>query len=279
MATKGWLNLNGTFIEEKTPVIRADNRAFRYGDGLFETMKVIVGSIRLKEYHFNRLFSGMETMQIMLQGFVSDSMFEEQVMKTIRKNQIGGAARVRLTVYRGDGGLYDFNSTSAGYVIQVWPISSSSLAMNENGLKLGLYEGGKKAIDGLANIKSNNYLVYAMGAIHAKRYNNNDCLILNSENRVCDSTIANVFWAKDGTIFTPPLSEGCVAGVMRRHLVETLPEQGYNVVEKEVVPDELAEADEIFLTNAVSGVRWVSDFRNRKFGNTLSTKIFQSTIQ
>lgn len=279
MATKGWLNLNGNFIEEKTPVIRADNRAFRYGDGLFETMKVIAGSIRLKELHFKRLFNGMETLQIVLQGFISDSMFEEQVMKTIRKNHIGGAARVRLTVYRGDGGLYDFNNTSGGYVIQVWPISSSSLAMNEDGLRLGIYEGGRKAIDELANIKSNNYLVYAMGAIHAKRYNLNDSLILNSNNRVCDSTIANVFWAKDGTIFTPPLSEGCVAGVMRRHLVNTLPEQGYNVLEKEVIPDELAEADEIFLTNAVSGLRWVSDFRDRKFGNALSTKIFQSTIQ
>ena len=78
MAIKGWLNLNGDYIEEKTPVIRADNRAFRYGDGLFETMKVVVGSIRLKDLHFERLFGGMETLQIMLQGFINADMFEEQ---------------------------------------------------------------------------------------------------------------------------------------------------------------------------------------------------------
>jgi branched-chain amino acid aminotransferase len=278
MAIKGWLNLNGTYVEEKTPVIRADNRAFRYGDGLFETMKVVVGSIRLKELHFERLFKGMETLQIMLQGFINDDMFEEQIRKTILKNRISGPARVRLTVYRGDGGLYEFNNTSAGYVIQVWSLSSSSMAMNDNGLKVGLYEGGRKAIDELSNIKSNNYLVYAMGAIQAKKYQHNDCIILNTNGRVCDSTIANVFYVKDGTIFTPPLSEGCVAGVMRSYLLSQLPSQGYSVIEKETTTEDLLDADEMFLTNAVSGLRWVGEFKHKKYGNTIGSKIFHSTI-
>jgi len=278
MAIKGWLNLNGTFIEEKTPVIRADNRAFRYGDGLFETMKVVVGAIRLRDLHFERLFKGMETLQIMLQGFINADMFEEQIMKTILKNRISGPARVRLTVYRGDGGLYDFNNTSAGYVIQVWSLSSSSMTMNESGLKLGLYEGGKKAMDGLANIKSNNYLLYAMGAIHARKYQHNDCIILNTSDRVCDSTIANVFYVKDGLIFTPPLSEGCVAGVMRNYLLSQLPSEGYNVAEKQTSVDDLLAADEIFLTNAVSGLRWVGEFKGKTYGNSLASKIFHSTI-
>jgi branched-chain amino acid aminotransferase len=278
MAIKGWLNLNGTFIEEKTPVIRADNRAFRYGDGLFETMKVVVGAIRLRDLHFERLFKGMETLQIMLQGFINADMFEEQIMKTILKNRISGPARVRLTIYRGDGGLYDFNNTSAGYVIQVWSLSSSSMTMNESGLKLGLYEGGRKAMDGLANIKSNNYLLYAMAAIHARKYQHNDCIILNTSDRVCDSTIANVFYVKDGSIFTPPLSDGCIAGVMRHHLVSLLPSEGYNVAEKQTSVDDLIAADEIFLTNAVSGLRWVGEFKGKTYGNSLASKIFHSTI-
>lgn len=278
MATKGWLNLNGDFIDEKSPAIRADNRSFRYGDGLFETMKVMLGSIRLRDLHFNRLFGGMETLQIILQGFINDSIFEDEIKKTIRKNQIGGAARVRLTVFRGDGGLYEFNNTSAGYVIQAWPLSSSSLDMNAQGVKLGVYDGGRKAADGLANIKSNNYLLYAMGALYARRYNLNDCLILNTENRICDSTISNVFWVKDGTIFTPPLSEGCVAGVMRAHLLSVLPGQGYKVEEKTAQAEDLVNADEIFLTNAISGIRWVSDFKGKKYGNTVATKIFHASI-
>jgi branched-chain amino acid aminotransferase len=278
MAIKGWLNLNGDYIEEKTPVIRADNRAFRYGDGLFETMKVVVGSIQLKDLHFERLFRGMETLQIMLQGFINADMFEEQIMKTILKNRISGPARVRLTVYRGDGGLYEFNNTSAGYVIQVWSLSSSAMSINDSGLKVGLYEGGRKPMDALANIKSNNYLLYAMGAIQAKKYQHNDSVILNTSGRVCDSTIANVFYVRDGTIFTPPLSEGCVAGVMRSHLLTQLPLSGYNVVEKETSVDDLLDADEMFLTNAINGLRWVGEFQGKTFGNTIATKIFHSTI-
>jgi branched-chain amino acid aminotransferase len=278
MAIKGWLNINGILNDEKTPVLRADNRAFRYGDGLFETMKVVVGSIQLRELHFKRLFNGMETLQINLQGFISDDAFAEQITKTIRKNQLSGPTRVRLTVFRGDGGLYDFKNATAGYVIQVWPLSSSSLSMNEDGLKIGVYESARKSIDSLSNIKSNNYLVYAMGAIHAKKNFFHDALILNSNNRLCDSTIANVFWISGGTIFTPPLSEGCVAGVMRSHLLSKLPEQGYTVVEKEAHPDELLDADEVFLTNAVSGLRWVGEFKNKKYRNDVSSKIFHLTI-
>jgi branched-chain amino acid aminotransferase len=279
MAIKGWLNFNGDYIEEKTPVIRADNRAFRYGDGLFETMKVVVGSIRLRDLHFERLFRGMETLQINLQGFINADLFEEQIMKTILKNRISGPARVRLTVYRGDGGLYDFNNTSAGYVIQVWSLSSSSMMMNEQGLKVGLYERNRKPMDEISNVKSNNYLLYAMAAIQAKKYQHNDCIILNTSGRVCDSTIANVFYVKDGSIFTPPLTEGGVAGVMRSYLLSELPSIGYNVTEKETSVDDLLDADEMFLTNAVSGLRWVGEFKGKTYGNTLASKIFHSTIQ
>ncbi len=150
--------------------------------------------------------------------------------------------------------------------------------MNESGLKLGLYEVGRKAIDGLANIKSNNYLLYAMGAIHARKYQHNDCIILNTSDRVCDSTIANVFYVKDGSIFTPPLSEGCIAGVMRNYLLSQLPSEGYNVAEKQTSVDDLLAADEIFLTNAVSGLRWVGEFKGKTYGNSLASKIFHSTI-
>lgn len=278
MAVKGWLNFNGTFFDEKSPVLRADNRSFRYGDGLFETMKVVVGTIQLKELHFQRLFNGMQTLDIVLPGFISEDIFTDEILRTLRKNQISGPGRVRLTVFRGDGGLHDFKHASAGYVVQVWPISSSSLAMNADGVKLGIYEGAKKSADSLSNLKSNNFLVYAMGALHTRKNQLGDTLILNTSGRVCDTTVANVFWVTGGTIFTPPLSEGCVAGVMRNHLLSRLPEMGFTVTEKELHPDELLEADEVFLTNAISGLKWVGEFKHKKYVNNISSKIFQFTI-
>jgi branched-chain amino acid aminotransferase len=275
---KGWLNFNGELVEEKKPVLTADNRAFRYGDGLFETMKVVMGSIQLKELHFERLFRGMELLQMRVKGFINAELLEEQVFRTINKNRLSGPIRVRLTMYRGEGGLYEFSGAYAGYVIQVWPLSSSYLALNENGLVIGLYESTKKSADAIANIKSNNYLGYVMAALHSKQNKWNDALLLNSKDRVCDSTVANVFWIKDDVIHTPPLSEGCVAGVMRSHLLQSLPHRGFQVLEKETNISDLLEADELFLTNAINGIRWVKSFNGRDYTNTKTSQIYQSTF-
>lgn len=275
---KEWLNLSGKFIEERTPVVVADNRALKYGDGLFETMRVVLGKIRLKELHFKRLFDGMETLKISLNGTADPRILEEQVLKTVKKNNIKGPARVRLMVFRGSGSLQDFSSRSAGYIIQVWPLPSSKLMMNSEGLSLGIYEAGRKACDQLANLKSNNYLVYVMGALHARQQEWDDCLILNTRDRISDSTVANLFWVKDGRLYTPPLSEGCVAGVMRANLIARLAEEGKPVAEQPVTAAGLMEADEIFLTNAIQGLRWVGSFNGKTFGNQLSSQLFNATI-
>jgi branched-chain amino acid aminotransferase len=276
---KGWLNINGDLVEEKNAVIRADNRAFRYGDGIFETMKVVMGNILLKELHFERLFRGMQVLQIRVKGLINAKILEEQVLRTISKNRLSGPVRVRLTMYRGEGGLYEFAAADAGYIIQVWPLSSSNLLLNDNGQQLGLYEPVRKAMDTLSNLKSNNYLPYVMAALYTKENKLNDSIILNSEQRVCDSTVANVFWIRNETIYTPPLSEGCVAGVMRANLLQTLPAKGFNVQEKPAHVEELMEADELFLTNAVNGIRWVRQFKEKEYSCQLVAKIFHSTFE
>lgn len=113
-----------------------------------------------------------------------------------------------------------------------------------------------------------------MGALYAKQHKLNDCLILNSYGRICDATIANVFWIYDHTVYTPPLLEGCVAGVMRRHLLKILPTQGYLVEQKNLELIDLQQANEVFLTNAISGLRWVKHFREKEYTNILGSKIY-----
>jgi branched-chain amino acid aminotransferase len=273
----GWVNFNGSMKEEGMPLLTADSRALRYGDGLFETMRVANGSIQLKELHFDRLFKGAEILQMNLGTILKADLLEKQVLKTIDKNRIQEDARIRLMIFRGEGGLYETDGPGGGYIIQTWPLPPRE-DINVNGLVMGVYVQAKKHCDILANIKSNNYLLYAMAALHAKNNRWNDCLVLNSYGRVCDATIANVFWVKDKKIFTPPLSEGCVAGVMRRHLIETLPAMGYTVQEIPAEISDLETADELFLTNVISGIRWVREFNGKTFGNTISTALFRSTF-
>jgi branched-chain amino acid aminotransferase len=268
---------NGKYFSSEEKIINADNQSYRYGDGLFETMKMIKGEILLPEYHFNRLFNGLNILKYNLPKLFTPASLADHIKALAQKNGCEKAARVRLSVSRGRGGLYD-GDNKLDYIIECMLLNTAVNGLNENGLIIGLFEDAKKSCDLFSNLKSANYLPYVMAAQYAKENKWNDCLILNQYGRVCDATIANIFWVKDGNIFTPPLSEGCVDGVMRRHLMQTGAETADKIQEKICAVSDLENADEIFLTNAIYGIRWVKQFRNKELNNTISKELYSKII-
>ena len=146
---------------------------------------------------------------------------------------------------------------------------------DREGLVLDVFPDARKSCDVFANLKSASHLIYVMAARFAKENKLNDCLLLNTDGRICDATIANLFWIKDEIIFTPPLSEGCIAGVKRRYLMERLQTTGLRLREENCEISDLENADELFLTNAIQGIRWVKQFRNKSYTNSITGKIFQ----
>jgi branched-chain amino acid aminotransferase len=268
-----FINFNGIFLEESTPIVAAGNRALRYGDGVFETMKLVNGEIKLNDFHFERLFNALSLLQFRTpQGFSIDYL-QEQILSLCTKNLLA-SARVRLNVFRKNGGLYDLLDHTPNFVIEAGTLPQENFTINDKGLVIGLYDKARKSFDTFSHLKSNNYLPYTMGALYAEANDLDDCMILNSNERICEATIANVFWVRDNAIFTPPLSEGCVAGVMRRHLLNILPLNGYSVQEQPLTVSELKNADEVFLTNAVSGIRWVEKFQDKAYTNAVTASIF-----
>jgi branched-chain amino acid aminotransferase len=144
---------------------------------------------------------------------------------------------------------------------------------NEKGLSINIYPEARKAIDTFSNLKSNNYLPYFMAALYAKQHRLNDCLILNTNGNVCDATIANIFIMKGNIVSTPPLSEGCVAGVMRRYLLEHLSSVGYKPAEVPITIPDIRNADEVLLSNAIYGIRWAEQFDDITFKPSASLEI------
>lgn len=272
-ASAAFINFNGTILRSGTPVLTADNRGFRYGDGVFETMLVRDGRIRLGAFHFERLLSGLRYLQFTPSAAFTEAGLAGQVEELCRQNG-HTLARVRLTAFRGDGGLGDGVEAAPSYIIQSWEVE----VMQEE-VTLDVFEGGRKACDPLSNLKSANYLVYVLATLYAGKQGLSDCLVLNSRDRVADSTIANVFYIKNGQLYTPPLSEGCVAGVMRRYLLETLPGAGWAVAEKETTVRDLETADEIFLTNAIRGIRPVRSFRGMVLASSLTEIVHKKVLQ
>ena len=227
----------------------------------------------LGAYHFDRLFSGMWVLSIR-ETFKRETL-EAQILELCQKNGNPPRSRVRLVVFRDDaaGPI----SHIPHYIIESWPLPVER-ALNDKGLVIDVFPDGRKACDTLANLKSNNYLLYVLATVYAQKHDLDDCLVLNSRDRLADSTIANLFYVSKGQFFTPALSEGCVAGVMRRHLLENMPRSGFSVQEKIVTLEDLLNADEIFLTNAIRGIRWVGSFRTAKFTNRLTTSVYNQLI-
>ncbi len=268
-----YVNHNGKLLPKEDALVPADNNTFRYGYGLFETMLVQEGDIMLGQYHMERLFGGMKQLLFELPALMTADLLTEQVLVTARKNNMERLCRVRLQVYAGGGGLFSREANRPGYVIECFGLEPTAMQLNENGLVAGIAEGISKSTDSLSNLKSCNGLIYAMAAKQAMAHKWNDALICNTHGNIAESSIANVFWVKDGCIYTPPLSEGCVAGVMRRHLMEKTA-----IEEKPFSMEDLYEADEIFLTNAIKRMKWVGIAGKRQLKNALCKSIYESVF-
>lgn len=273
-----YINHNGTLLPNDNNIFTADNRAFRYGDGLFETMLYQNGEIRFLELHVNRLQQSMQILQ--LENF---NMFDSYFIKTItdelarKNNMIGQKLRVRLIVYRDAGGLYTPSSNKTAYILQVERFVSLKTD-NKNGLIIGLYTDYKKPYSALSKLKSNNALVYVLAGLYKQKQQIDDVLILNQEGYLCEALSANVFVYYEKTIYTPAINQGCIDGVMRRVVMDIAESEGIAVVEAQINAEIMKKADEIFLTNATHGIQWVMGYKQKRYFNRIS-RILQGRLE
>ena len=267
------LCFDGRFLPADRPVLLVDNKGYRYGDGIFETIKVHKGMILLDDLHFERLFTGFKTLGFAVPELLDAEKLRKQILLLCAKNQCADLARVRLTAFRGHGGINE-DSGLCHYSIEAWTAPPSVNEWNENGLVTGLYTDAKKSCDGLSHLKSANYLPYVMAARFAKEKKWNDAMVMNSHDRIAETSIMNLYIVKDGEIHTPPLSEGCVSGIMRKYLLSKLPIQ-----ERPLTERDLLVADELFLSNAMTGIRWIKEFGEREYTQARSREIYASLIR
>jgi branched-chain amino acid aminotransferase len=269
---------NGKLYEESEPVIGPANRGLRYGDGLFETMKMLDGTIIQQVEHFERLWQGMDVLQFEKSSLFTKGHLIASIKKLASKNHHEKAARIRINIFRGDGGLYDAVNNTPNYIIETWQLAESNGCWISNGLVTGIFKEVQKSCDVLSNIKHNNYLPYVMAALHARKKKWNDTILLNQFGRISDSTIANIFLIKNEIITTPLLTEGCVAGIMRKSLITHLNQAGFICKEAAITIDDLLEADEVFFTNSIYNIRWVRRVDDADYKNIFTQKIYASFI-
>jgi branched-chain amino acid aminotransferase len=261
------VNCNGKLVPENEPVFAASNRGFKYGDGVFETLKVVMGKILLADLHFERLFTSLQLLQMQGVEKFNKNFLETRILDLCRLNNCELLARVRLAIYRED-------ESEPGFLMQAFEINDAVNKWNENGWKLGVYPLAQKSCDAFANIKSANYLPYVLAGLYAKENGWEESMVLNSDHKIADGSKTNLFLIKEGALFTPALNQGCVNGVMRRFIIEESKKNNFTVHQTEVSVDMLLEADELFVTNAIEGIRWIASFQDKAYTNAAGKKLY-----
>lgn len=264
---------NDEFVPADQPILTAHNRGFRYGDGLFESMRMCNGKLKFAEQHADRLKAGMKALKIEGGNLLDEYFLRQKTAELCKKNKFRENVRFRLSVYRTGDGLYTPANNKSGYVLEASALTENNYELNKKGLIVDVYDELTKQIDKLANYKTSNSLLYVMAGLYKKQHRLDEAFILNQNGFLCESISSNVFVVYNQQIYTPALSEGCIAGVMRGAVMNIAKMNNISMVEAQINPEVLKEADEVFVTNAVSGIRWVMGYGRKRYFNETSKEL------
>jgi len=267
--TPHFINFNGEIVPADTRLLSVANRAFRYGDGLFESMRMMKGQLKFADLHADRLQRSMKALK--MDGYSQmDTWFLREMADDIAKRNKAKHGRLRLTVFRDAEGLYAPSQNKMGWCLEIQPSDEPRYFLNTRGLIMDIYPELKKPTGYLSNIKTSSSLLYVMAGIYKAQNKLDDVFILNQDGFLCEAGSSNVFVGYQNHLYTPALSEGCVEGVMRKVVIKLARENNIPVTEAQINPDILYEADEVFLTNAGRGIQSVMGFGVRRYFNEAS---------
>jgi len=267
-----YINNNGTILSNDAPTIHAGNRGYLYGDGVFESIRIMNGVPLNLENHVRRMIEGSKAIKIRPASFFTTEFFYDKIVELCNKSEITEGGRCRISLDRVTGGAYKPDSNEATFYIEVYPYETNNFELNSKGLEIDQYSDIKKQKNFLSNYKTKSGLIYVMAAINATERKLDDVLIANDRGGILESSSCNLFVVSNGVLYTPGLEEGCLAGTMRMQIINLALNNGIKVYECNILPQNLLAADEIFFTNAIRGVNWVSGYRTKRYFNTMSRK-------
>ncbi len=260
------LNYNGELIAEEAFNLSADNRSFRYGDGLFESMRCENGRILFWEDHYFRVMGSMCMLRMDIPSELNMDFLHDILLKAVEANGLlNNSCRIRLNFWRKAGGLYAPSDRSVNYLVECESIEKPAFELIEKGVSADIYYDHQKAKSDLSTIKSNNGILYVLASIFAEESEVDQVFIQNTDQHVIESQNSNIFVIKDNEIITPDTKEGCLDGIMRKQVLLVAEELGITVKHDPIRNYELSAADEIWVSNAISGLQYVSKYKNKEY--------------
>lgn len=268
------INVNGKIVSTSEILIE-NNRGFLYGDAVFETIKVLDNKVLFLEDHYFRLMSSMRILRMEIPMDFTMEFFQEEVLKLVHAlNTPVNAVRVRFNVFRDANGKYLPSDRKIGFMASAEVLNASAYTLNSSDYEIELYKDFYVTAHLLSTLKTNNRLVNVTGSVFAEENDYQNCLLLNDAKNIVEALNGNIFIVKDKVVKTPPVSDGCIKGVMRKQIIELLQKHtDYTFEEGVISPFELQKADEMFITNVIVGVQPITKYRKKEYVNTLASDL------
>ncbi len=268
MLNQQYINLNGKLLSNKEAVLTSKNRAFLYGDAIFETIRSNANNLFLFDEHFKRLEKGMELLSMNFNSDTNKNSIHREITRTLNKNKHFLGARIRLTIFRNEGGLYTPTDNTVSFLIETSELETPKYSINRKGLKIDIFRKVVKHTTAFSGFKTANALIYTLAGIYKQENNLDDVIMVNENNNLVEAISSNLFYTKGNALFTTSYEDGCVEGIMREQIISIALKNGFTVFDDcNIKSVDLLDADEIFLTNAISGVQWVVAYKHKRYFN------------
>lgn len=269
------INFNGN-IQENSGVLIENNRGFLFGDSLFETIKVLPNKVLFLEDHYFRLMASMRICRMEIPMNFTMEFMETEILKLLPFIGTASAYRIRFSVFRKGDGLYLPKSKEISFLISGNALEEAKYNFTQDEYEVELYKDAHITKQLFSTLKSNNKMIQIAGSIFAYENDYDNCLLLNDEKNIVEALQSNVFMKMGNTLITPPISDGCLNGIMRKQILNLATKiEEIEVIEKSISPFDLQKADELFLTNSITGIQPISKYRKKSFERTLSTEILK----
>ena len=269
------INFNGTIVSQDTSILN-QNRAFLYGDAVFETVKIVNSKILFLEDHYFRLMSSMRVIRMEIPMDFTMEYFEEQILALARSKELEFSARARITVYRNDGGYYLPLDNTVSFLVNVENLDNTLYSISQKEYIVDLYTDFYVTRQLLSSIKTTNKIINITGSIFANENALDNCLLLNDSKNVVEALQGNIFMLKGNTLITPPVSEGCLNGVMRKQILSLARKiEHIDIVEQAISPFDLQKSDELFITNVIKGIQPITRYRKKEFASNIAKVLVQ----
>jgi len=267
------INFNGIITDQSDQLI--NNRAFLFGDSVFETLRIINNKIIFWEDHYFRLMSSMRIIRLDIPDDYTPDFLEQNILKLHKIVSKNGNSRIRINVFRFSKGKYTPENNKSSFIISCDQISSSEFKINNSKYVIDLYKDYYLDNQLISSIKTNNKIINVVASIYAKENGLNNCVLLNKDKMVTEFINSNIFIIKNDQIFTPTIKSGCLNGVLRKNLINILKKSSYLISEKDISTFDLTQSDEVFGTNVIQGLFCVSNYRNKIYSNNQTKQIIK----